>query len=181
MRWPRREDARAPPPRPRQRARTAPFVSLQRSNGVPAPAAARSRRGERGLMRRVLAAVLPEVALTLARRRVPECRDPVAVVVEPQCAGLRQRSSVGAREGRHIRIAATPSHLPSELPTFFAASPSAALPSIDIHREQSALPQYQLSRSIEIYRVCARDSAGVRSGPTGSDSFSGFLSGCSAG
>ncbi len=56
-------------------------------------------------MRRVLAAVLPEVALTLARRRVPECRDPVAVVVDGQSAivaaadGSARRHGVRAGQG----------------------------------------------------------------------------------
>jgi protein ImuB len=50
-------------------------------------------------MRRVLAAVLPEVALVLARRRVPESRDPLAVVVDPESAIVAAADGTARRAG----------------------------------------------------------------------------------
>lgn len=50
-------------------------------------------------MRRMLAAVLPDVALVLARRRVPTCSDPLAVVVDPESAIVAAADFVARRAG----------------------------------------------------------------------------------
>ena len=53
-------------------------------------------------VRRVLAAVLPDVALVLARRRVPSCTDPMAVVVDPESAIVAAVDPSAQRRGVRI-------------------------------------------------------------------------------
>lgn len=55
-----------------------------------------------GASRRVLAAVLPEVALVLARRRVSTCVDPMAVVVDVESAIVAAADGSALRKGVRV-------------------------------------------------------------------------------
>lgn len=52
--------------------------------------------------RRILAAVLPEVAVTLARRRVPGCTDPLVAIVDPESAVVAAADASARRLGVRI-------------------------------------------------------------------------------
>ena len=68
-------------------------------------------------MRRILAVVLPDVALVLARRRVPACSDPLAVVVDEQSAIVAAADLSARRRGVKIgqsAVAATVCMSPRE-------------------------------------------------------------------
>lgn len=52
--------------------------------------------------RRILAAVLPELAVTLARRRVPGCTDPLVAIVDPESAVVAAVDASAHRRGVRV-------------------------------------------------------------------------------